>query len=98
MLGQGELAPDNAVGCSGQNLVAARAAGQIGHRGVRGRHIGPKDRAEAPPKVMGQGVVTSAWVGGSLSLTRDVSHMCSIRALRPEKIPKRSSVYMMVCV
>jgi hypothetical protein len=34
---------------------------------------------------MGQGVVTFTWVGGSLSLTRDVGHMCSIRALEPEK-------------
>jgi hypothetical protein len=79
MLGQGELAPHDALGGSGQDLVATRTAREVGDRGVRSRDVGPKDRAETPPEVIGQCVVTSAWVVGSLSLTRDVGHTRSIR-------------------
>ena len=34
VLGQGELAADGAPGGSGQHLIAAWAAGEVGHRGV----------------------------------------------------------------
>ncbi len=99
MLGQGELAPHDALGGSGQDLVATRAAREVGDSGVRGRDVGPKDRAEAPPEVIRQCVVTSAWVGGSVSLTRDVGHIASIRALEVEKRSQRDLLLlMMICV
>jgi hypothetical protein len=83
VLGQGELASDDTPSGGGQDLVATWAAGEVGDRGVRGRHVGPKDRAETPTEVICQRVVTSAWFVGSLSLTRDVGHFLSIRALEP---------------
>jgi hypothetical protein len=88
MLGQGELAPHDAPGGSGQNLIATGTAREAGDRGERSRHVGPKDRAEAPSEVICQCVVTPARLVGSLSLTRDVGHACSIRGLQPEKISK----------
>ena len=84
MLRQGQLAPHHAMGRRGEDLVATRPAREVGHRGVRRRDVGPKDRAEAPPEICGQGVVTSAGVAGSLPLTREVAHAFSIRALKGE--------------
>ena len=93
MLGQGELAPHGAL-CGGrEDLVAPRTAGEVGDRGVGCRDVGPKDRAQAPPEVISQCVVTSARAAGSISLTRDIVHIFIIRVKEA-----RTAARQMLCI
>jgi hypothetical protein len=74
VLGQGELATNSALGGGGKDLVAARAAGEVGHRGARGRGVRPKDRAQAPSEVVCQRVVAAGGGRNFVAVTRDVIH------------------------
>jgi hypothetical protein len=92
MLGQSELAPHDALGCGGENLVAPRTAWKFRHRFMSGLHIGPEDSAQAPTEVSGQRVVTTGRLTVCVSLTRDIVHPFSIRLDE-----KRSVVIEMLC-
>ena len=54
VLGQGQLAAHRALSRRRQHLVAPGAAGEIGQRGVRGRHVRAEYRAQAPAEIFGQ--------------------------------------------
>jgi hypothetical protein len=45
VLGQGELATDNALSGRGKDLVPTWAARKVGHRGVCGLRVRPQDNA-----------------------------------------------------
>jgi hypothetical protein len=79
VLGQGELAPNSALGGSGKDLVAPRTAWEVGDRLMGGGHVGPKDRAESPSEVVGQGVVAATGNPDLDSVTRGVVHTLIIR-------------------
>ena len=87
VLGQGELAPDSALGGGGKDLVAPRTAGEVGDRGMGGRDVGPKDHAQAPSEVVGQGVVAAAGVPDFVSVTRGVVHTPIIRPRVEKRCP-----------
>ena len=97
VLSQSELATDCAMRSSGEYLVTPRTPGQIGHRVVSRFDVGTKDRAQAPPEVVGQGVVTSGddpgffWGPGTLSTAQ------SIRARAEKSCSVRCSVDVMIC-
>ena len=94
VLGQGELATDRALSGGGKNLVAPRAAGEVGHRGACGPGIGPKNHAQAPAEVVSQRGVAARDVPNVVAVTRDLIHHPIIagKALLP-----RSSVALMIC-
>ena len=94
VLGQGELATNSAPGGGGKDLVAARAAGEVGHRGVRGPGVRPQDHAQAPSEVPCQRAGAAGGVPHLVALTRDVIHhpIIADKARFP-----RSSVDMMIC-
>jgi hypothetical protein len=79
VLGQGELAAHSALGGGGKDLVAPRTAGEVGDRLMGGCHVGPKDRAQAPSEIVGQGVVAAAGNPTFASVTRGVVHTLIIR-------------------
>ena len=85
VLGQGELAPDGALGRGRKDLVAPRAAGKVGHRLVGGLDVGPKDDAQAPPEVVGQCVIAAAGVPDFVPVTRASSTSSSYGG-RPEAL------------
>ena len=62
VLGEGELATDGALSGGGKDLVAPRTAGKVGHRGVGGLDVGPKDHAQAPSEVVCQRVLAARGV------------------------------------
>jgi hypothetical protein len=94
VLGQGELATNSALGGGGKDLVAARAAGQVGHRGARGRGVGPKDRAQAPSKIVCQRVVATEGGRNCVAVTGAVHHPI----IADKALLSRSSVIMMICL
>jgi hypothetical protein len=81
VLGQGELAPNGAVGGRGQYLVAPRTAREVGHRPVGSRDVGPKHSAQTPSQVVGQRVVTAAGTADFFRVTRGLVHAVIIRPL-----------------
>jgi hypothetical protein len=95
VLGQGELAANRALSGCRENLVAPWAAGEVGHRGVCGRGIRPKDHAQAPSEVARQRGDAGGGVPNFVAVTRDVIHHPIIagKALLP-----RSSVAPMICL
>jgi hypothetical protein len=86
-LGQGELATDRAQGGGGKDLVAPRAAGEVGDRLVRGRDVGPKHSAQAPSEIVRQCVVAAADVPDFVSVTRGVVHDLIIRPRARSVVP-----------
>ncbi len=98
VLGQGELAPNGALGSRRQHLVAAWTARKVGNGIVRSSDVGPKQCTQAPAEIICQRVVTSAWVVGSVSLTRVIDHIFIIRVVVREALSCRCSVAMMICL
>ena len=74
VLGQGELAPNSALGGGGKDLVAPRTTREVGDRIVRGHDVGPKQSAQPPAEVLCQCVVTAGCFRDSTSMTRGVVH------------------------
>ena len=79
VLGEGELATDGALSGGGEHLVAPRTARKVGHRGMGGLDVGPKNHAQAPSEVVGQGVVTAGGAPSFVTMTRGVVHDPIIR-------------------
>ena len=94
MLGQGELATDSALSGGGKDLVTPRAAGKVGHRGVRGRGVRPQDHAQAPSEVACQRADAAGGAPNVVTATRDLIHHPIIAD--KTRFP-RSSVDMMIC-
>jgi hypothetical protein len=86
MLGKRELTPDDTLGSGGEDLETPRTTRKVGNSSMCGRDVGPKDRAKTPAEVIRQCIVTSAWLAGSLFLTRDIAHIVSLRALEPGSV------------
>ena len=86
VLGQGELADNGAVRGCGEDLVAPRTAGEIGHRGVCGLDVGPEEHAQAPSEILCQGVFTAAGFPRAVLAVRDIVHHLIIRARRAEVV------------
>ncbi len=83
VMGEGQLAAHPAVGRSGEDLVAAGTAGQIGHRGVGGADIGPEDHTEPPTQILRQGV-RAARAGGFVWMAGGLAHATHLRRSSPE--------------
>ena len=80
VLGEGELATDGALSGGGEHLVAPRTARKVGHRGMGGLDVGPKNHAQAPSEVVGQRVRAAGGVPHFVAVTSDVVHEPIIRA------------------
>jgi hypothetical protein len=91
VLGQGELATDGALSGGGKHLVAPRTAGEVGHRGMGGLDVGPKNHAQAPSQVVRQRVVATLGAPYLVTVASGVVHDPIIRA------GQRSVVDKMLC-
>jgi hypothetical protein len=89
VLGQGQLAANSAMSGRGEDLVAPRPAGEIGHGGMRGRDVGPEEHAQAPSEIFGQGVLAAAGLTRVVLVLHDVAHRLIIRACRAEAVVSR---------
>jgi hypothetical protein len=74
VLGQGELAPNGALGRCRKDLVAPWTAREICDRIVRSHDVGPKQSAQTPAQVLCQCVVTAGGFPDYVSMTRGVVH------------------------
>jgi hypothetical protein len=94
VLGQGELATDSALSRGRKDLVPARAARKVGHRGVSGRGVRPQDHAQAPSEVACQRAGAAGGPPNIVTATWAVVHhlIISLKAR-----PGRSSVQPMIC-
>jgi hypothetical protein len=91
VLGEGELATDGALSRGGKHLVAPRTAGKIGHCGMGGLDVGPKDHAKAPSEVVCQPVPATSGVLILVPVTSNVVHHPIVR------VGTRSVVDKMLC-
>jgi hypothetical protein len=94
VLGQGELATDSALSSGGKDLVSARAARKIGHRGVSGRGVRPQDHAQAPSEVACQRADAAGGAANIVTVTRDAIHRLIIAG---KVLLARSSGEPMIC-
>jgi hypothetical protein len=94
VLGQGELATDCALSRGRKDLVPARAARKVGHRGVSGRGVRPQDHPQAPSEVACQRADAAGGVANTVTATRAVIHPLII-GLKVRL--GRSSVQPMIC-
>jgi hypothetical protein len=94
VLGQGELATDNALSGRGKDLVPPRAAGKVGHRGARGRGVRPQDHAQAPSEIACQRADAAGGVANTVKGTRAVIHPLIIAK---KARFSRSSEHPMIC-
>ena len=92
VLGEGELATNGALSGGGKDLVAPRATGKVGHRGMGRLDVGPKDHAQAPSEVVRQRVFAARGVPDFVAAASAVVHHPIIRAGR------RSVVDKMLCI
>jgi hypothetical protein len=98
VLSQRELTPDGALGSGREHLVAPWTARKVGNCIERSGDVGPKHSAQAPTEIVCQCVVTSAWIVGSVSLTRKIDHIFIIRLGEREALSPRCSVEVMICL
>jgi hypothetical protein len=78
VLRQGELTAHGAVCGSGEHLIAAGTAGQVGDCGEGRGHVGPKDRPESPSQVVRQCVATAADRLCCFAVLSDIGHDASV--------------------
>src|ERR1700694_321222 len=88
------LATNGALSGGGKYLVAPRAAGKVGHRGVCRRGIRPKDHAQAPAEVACQRGAAAGGIPDFVTATSGVIHQPIVA---DKALLARSSVDMMIC-